>query len=101
MHEPRLDDASHGWANLDDITLHYVEADERGNPLVILLHGFPEFWYAWRQRDRALGIELTKGLGQWVSDVRIERLPEASHWVQNDAPQQVNDLLLDFLLEAA
>src|SRR4051812_30247069 len=32
----------------DDITLHYVEAGE--GPLVVLLHGFPEFWYGWRRQ---------------------------------------------------
>jgi pimeloyl-ACP methyl ester carboxylesterase len=30
----------------DDIKLHYVEAGE--GPLVLLLHGFPEFWFSWR-----------------------------------------------------
>ena len=29
-------------------TLHYVEAGD--GPLVLLLHGFPEFWYGWRQQ---------------------------------------------------
>ena len=28
--------------------LHYVEAGD--GPLVVLLHGFPEFWYGWRQQ---------------------------------------------------
>ena len=28
--------------------MHYVEAG--AGPLVVLLHGFPEFWYAWRQQ---------------------------------------------------
>ena len=35
-----------------DITLHYVEAG-RG-PLIVLLHGFPEFWYSWRNQIPAL-----------------------------------------------
>jgi pimeloyl-ACP methyl ester carboxylesterase len=35
-----------GFAEVGDTTLHYVEA---GNgPLVVLLHGFPEFWFGWR-----------------------------------------------------
>jgi pimeloyl-ACP methyl ester carboxylesterase len=51
----------------------------------------------WGERDRALGVELTRGLDRWVADIRIERLPEASHWVQNDAPKRVNDLLRGFL----
>ena len=28
------------------VRLHYMEAGE--GPLVVLLHGFPEFWYGWR-----------------------------------------------------
>lgn len=35
-----------GYAELGDVRLHYVEAGE--GPLVVLLHGFPEFWYGWR-----------------------------------------------------
>jgi epoxide hydrolase 4 len=31
-----------GYAEIDDVRLHYVEAGE--GPLVVLLHGFPEFW---------------------------------------------------------
>jgi pimeloyl-ACP methyl ester carboxylesterase len=29
--------------------------------------------------------------------VRVERITEASHWVQADAPEQVNQFILDFL----
>jgi pimeloyl-ACP methyl ester carboxylesterase len=37
-----------GFAEIGDVELHYVEA---GNgPLVLLLHGFPEFWYGWREQ---------------------------------------------------
>jgi epoxide hydrolase 4 len=35
-----------GYAEIGDVTLHYVEAGE--GPLIVLLHGFPEFWFAWR-----------------------------------------------------
>ena len=37
-----------GNAEIGDVRLHYVEADQ--GPLVVLLHGFPEFWYGWRQQ---------------------------------------------------
>ena len=32
--------------------LHYVEAGE--GPLIVLLHGFPEFWYGWRLQIKPL-----------------------------------------------
>jgi epoxide hydrolase 4 len=35
-----------GYADIGDVKLHYVETGE--GPLVVLLHGFPEFWYGWR-----------------------------------------------------
>ena len=42
----------HGYAELGDVRLHYVEAGD--GPLVVLLHGFPEFWYCWRHQIPAL-----------------------------------------------
>jgi len=41
-----------GYAEIGDVRLHYVEAGE--GPLIVLLHGFPEFWYAWRQQIEPL-----------------------------------------------
>ena len=32
------------------IHLHVVTDGPAEGPLVILLHGFPEFWYCWRQQ---------------------------------------------------
>jgi epoxide hydrolase 4 len=39
-------DLREGYAELGDVKLHYVEAGD--GPLIVLLHGFPEFWYGWR-----------------------------------------------------
>lgn len=35
--------------DVNDVTLHVVAAGDPDDPLVVLLHGFPEFWYQWRQ----------------------------------------------------
>ena len=40
------------YADLGDVRLHYVEAGE--GPLVLMLHGFPQFWYQWRHQVPAL-----------------------------------------------
>lgn len=46
-------DLRDGFAEVaDGVTLHYVEAGT--GPLVLLLHGFPEFWYGWRAQIRPL-----------------------------------------------
>jgi pimeloyl-ACP methyl ester carboxylesterase len=41
-----------GDAWIDGVRLHFVEAGS--GPPVILLHGFPEFWYSWRHQIPAL-----------------------------------------------
>lgn len=51
----------------------------------------------WGDEDPILGTALTKGLEAWVPDLRVEHVARAGHWVQNDAPVEVNRLLLDFL----
>jgi pimeloyl-ACP methyl ester carboxylesterase len=45
-------DVHDGYADIGDVRLHYVEAGE--GPLVVLLHGFPEFWYGWRLQIKPL-----------------------------------------------
>jgi len=44
----------HGYAKVNGIKLHYAETGS-GDDLVLLLHGFPEFWYSWRHQLTALG----------------------------------------------
>jgi pimeloyl-ACP methyl ester carboxylesterase len=51
----------------------------------------------WGERDGALGSELAEPEARWVPNVRVERIPHASHFVQHDAPEQVNELLSEFL----
>ncbi len=51
----------------------------------------------WGEHDRALGLELTEGYENLVDDFTLRRLPEASHWVQQDAPDAVNAALADWL----
>jgi pimeloyl-ACP methyl ester carboxylesterase len=52
----------------------------------------------WGEDDGALGIELTRGMeGLFTSEVRVEYLPDTSHWVMEERPEVVNRLLLDFL----
>jgi pimeloyl-ACP methyl ester carboxylesterase len=51
----------------------------------------------WGEQDRYIGRELAQPSRAWVPNVRLERLAEASHWVQNDQPERVNELLIEFL----
>jgi epoxide hydrolase 4 len=52
----------------------------------------------WGERDPALSSHLADGLERWASNIDVVRIPDASHWVQHDAPGQVNELLRRFML---
>ncbi len=51
----------------------------------------------WGDHDPALGVELLEGLPRVAPRVRVHRIADASHWVQNEAPDEVNRELLNFL----
>ena len=51
----------------------------------------------WGEQDVALDLITLEGTDRYVRDLRIERLPGISHWVQQHAPEQVNRLLTAFL----
>ncbi len=51
----------------------------------------------WGEHDTALGLELTEGYDGLVEDFTLRRLPDASHWVQQDEPETVNAILADWL----
>lgn len=51
----------------------------------------------WGVQDVALTEACTWGTGDWVSALTLRYLPQASHWVQQDEPEQVNAMLDAFL----
>ena len=51
----------------------------------------------WGEADTALGIENTEGYGPYVSDFSLHRLPGVSHWVQQEAPERVNEILASWI----
>jgi pimeloyl-ACP methyl ester carboxylesterase len=51
----------------------------------------------WGEDDLALDIALTQGNEAHVADFTLRRLPGASHWVQQDAPDRVNDLITEWV----
>ena len=47
----------------------------------------------WGEEDTALNIRCTQGTEEWVSDFTLHRLPNVSHWVQQEAPEAVNRIM--------
>lgn len=50
LEDPNL--GTHGYAHLEHIRMHYVSNGAEDKPLMLLVHGFPEFWYSWRHQLR-------------------------------------------------
>jgi|SRR5215469_3615090 len=60
MAEPAAAPASaairHNYADVNGVHLHYAAAGSaNAKKLILFLHGFPEFWYAWRNQLTELG----------------------------------------------
>ncbi|MFN2491774.1 MAG: alpha/beta fold hydrolase [Pyrinomonadaceae bacterium] len=74
------------YAQVNGVTLHYAQSGS-GPDLVILLHGFPEFWYSWRHQLNALG----KTCHVVAPDMRGFNL--------SDKPKRVEDYNMDVLVQ--
>jgi len=46
----------------------------------------------WGEEDSALGKELALGTERHVKDLTLRFLPNVSHWVQQEAPERVNEI---------
>lgn len=68
------------------INLHVVQAGPTDGPLLILLHGFPEFWYGWNRQILPLA---SRGFRVWVPDQR--------GYNQSDKPAGVAPYAIDRL----
>ena len=47
-----LDKVEHGYADNNGVKIHYVSLGQ--GPLVVMIHGFPDFWYTWRRQMEGL-----------------------------------------------
>ncbi|MDO9475418.1 MAG: alpha/beta hydrolase [Pseudohongiella sp.] len=52
VHADVWDSASHGYADNNGVRIHYATVGE--GPLLIMIHGFPDFWYSWRHQMEGL-----------------------------------------------
>ena len=47
-----LSQVQHDFADNEGVKIHYVVMGE--GPLVVMIHGFPDFWYSWRNQMKGL-----------------------------------------------
>src|SRR5689334_18914670 len=43
-----------GYADSNGVKIHYVALGSKSKPLIVMIHGFPDFWYTWRDQMHAL-----------------------------------------------
>ncbi len=99
-----LERYAEAWSQPGALTgmINYYRAALRRSPRKALAQMKPikaSTLVIWGMRDRHLGSELAVPAAEWVPDVRFEPIPEATHWVQHDAPERVTELLLGFFAE--
>jgi pimeloyl-ACP methyl ester carboxylesterase len=77
--------------------IDYYRALARGGAQRQRALGFPVIetptLMLWGERDIALTKQTTFGTERWVKDLTLRYLPDASHFVQQDAPAEVNAML--------
>ena len=79
-----------GWSEttrqVHGVSLHVVEAGRPDGPLLILVHGFPEFWWAWRHQITPL------------ADAGFHVIaPDMRGYNESEAPQEVSAYDLNIL----
>ena len=53
----------------------------------------------WGERDVALTVKNLDGLEKYVPELTVKRMPDASHWVVHERPEEVNRMIREFLDE--
>lgn len=71
-------DVKHEYIEVNDIKLH-IARQGKGKKLVVLLHGWPEFWYTWRYQIPVLAEKYTV----FAPDLRGFNLSDKPHGVSN------------------
>ena len=77
----------HRYADVNGIRLHYVSCGAANQPLMLFVHGFPEFWYAWHDQLR----EFSRGYHAVALDMRGFNL--------SDKPADVKAYRAKYLVE--
>ncbi|KHJ90253.1 hydrolase, alpha/beta domain protein [Oesophagostomum dentatum] len=81
-----LDGWDERFIQLERVRLHYVQTGEDDKPLLLMLHGFPEFWYSWRFQLR-----------HFADKYRCIAVDQRGYNL-SDKPQNVEEYQIDFLI---
>ena len=81
---PLIDEVKHHHADNDGVKIHYVALGE--GPLLVFIHGFPDYWYSWRHQ-----------LGALAKDYRVVAMDQRGY-NQSDAPKGAENYAMPHLV---
>jgi pimeloyl-ACP methyl ester carboxylesterase len=76
---------SHEYADVNGVRLHYARAGK--GPLVVFLHGFPEFWYEWKYQ-----------LAEFATDHTVVA-PDMRGYNLSSKPEELSEYAIPKLVE--
>ena len=79
------EDVEHRYAQNDGVKIHYVAMGE--GPMVVFIHGFPDFWYSWRHQMNGL-----------KDDYRVVAL-DTRGYNKSDKPERQEDYDMSLLVQ--
>ena len=82
------------FTNINNVKLHYYEEEE--GEAILMLHGFPTSGYLWRN----VIPELSKDYRVIALDLPRFGQSDKSHNLQEDEPEKIGQLILDFMKES-
>ena len=67
----------HKFITANGVRLHYVESGDPGKPLLLFVHGWPQFWFAWRyqiehfQKVGRFTVNVPKIIKRWFRTIML------------------------------
>ncbi len=84
---------THEYITANGLKFHCVSAGDKSNPLMLFLHGFPEFWFSWRHQMR----EFSKDYRVVAIDMRgygeTDRPPNQLDYAKSHLVRDVSELI--------
>jgi pimeloyl-ACP methyl ester carboxylesterase len=81
------DEVEHRFADAEGVKIHYAALGPPSGTLVVMIHGFPDFWYSWRHQMRALA----------ERNYRVVAVDQRGYNL-SDRPQGVDNYKMRFLI---
>jgi len=85
LQDPEL--GAHKYMRVNGIQIHYVEAGDPDKPVMLFIHGFPEFWFSWRHQIK-----------HFKRNYRVVAM-DTRGYNQSEKPAGIEEYTLDKLVE--